>query len=76
MTPRAASPAALVALALAVVAPATVLAQNYPTKQITIYSSASPGTNGDAALRMMANKMTDSMGQPVVVELRTAARGA
>ena len=30
MTPRAASPAALVALALAVVAPTTVLAQNYP----------------------------------------------
>ena len=51
-------------------------AQAYPTKQILVVSSASPGTSGDAALRMMAAKMSESMGQPVVVELRTAARGA
>ena len=51
-------------------------AQTYPTKQITVVSSASPGSSGDAALRMMAVKMTESMGQPVIVDLRTAARGA
>jgi len=49
--------------------------QNYPSRPVRIVSSASPGTNGDAGLRMMAAKMTESMGQPVVVELMTAARG-
>ena len=53
-----------------------VLAQAYPTRQITVYSSASPGSSGDAALRMMGVKMAESMGQPFVVELRTAAGGA
>jgi tripartite-type tricarboxylate transporter receptor subunit TctC len=51
-------------------------AQNFPTKPINVISSASPGSSGDAALRMMTAKMTESMGQPVIVELRTAARGA
>ena len=51
-------------------------AQSYPTKQILVVSSASPGSSGDAALRMMAVKMTESMGQPVIIEMRTAARGA
>lgn len=50
--------------------------QAYPSKQILVISTASPGTSGDASLRMMAAKMSESMGQPVVVELRTAARGA
>ena len=52
------------------------VAQTYPTKQILIVSSASPGTSGDAAIRMMTAKMSESMGQPIIVELRTAARGA
>src|SRR6185503_15941920 len=49
--------------------------QAYPAKPINIVTSASPGSSGDAALRMMAAKMTESMGQPVIVDLRTAARG-
>jgi tripartite-type tricarboxylate transporter receptor subunit TctC len=49
--------------------------QAYPTKPIQVVSSASPGSSGDAALRMMAAKMGESMGQPVIVDLRTAARG-
>jgi len=50
--------------------------QAYPSKPILVVSTASPGSSGDAALRLMAAKMTASLGQPVVVELRTAARGA
>jgi tripartite-type tricarboxylate transporter receptor subunit TctC len=49
--------------------------QSFPSRPIQVVSSASPGSSGDAALRMMAAKMTESMGQPVIVELRTAARG-
>jgi tripartite-type tricarboxylate transporter receptor subunit TctC len=63
-------------LALAGLAAANVHAQAYPTKTIQVVSSASPGSSGDAALRLMAIKMTESMGQSVIVELRTAARGA
>ena len=61
--------------ALSMMLPALACAQAYPSKQVTIHSSASPGTNGDAALRMMAAKMGDATGQPFVVELKTAARG-
>ena len=50
--------------------------QAFPSKPILVVSTASPGSSGDAALRMMAAKMTASLGQPVVVELKTAARGA
>ena len=50
--------------------------QAYPTKPILVVSTASPGSSGDAALRLMAAKMSASLGQPVVVELKTAARGA
>jgi tripartite-type tricarboxylate transporter receptor subunit TctC len=50
--------------------------QSYPSKPILVVSAASPGSSGDAALRLMAAKMGASLGQPVVVELKTAARGA
>lgn len=51
-------------------------AQAYPSKPVLVVSTASPGSSGDAALRLMAAKMTATLGQPVVVELKTAARGA
>jgi tripartite-type tricarboxylate transporter receptor subunit TctC len=60
---------------LAALLPFCASAQSYPSKPIQIVSSASPGSSGDAAIRMMAVKMTESMGQPIVIELRTAARG-
>jgi tripartite-type tricarboxylate transporter receptor subunit TctC len=50
--------------------------QAYPSKPILVVSTASPGSSGDAALRLMAAKMGARLGQPVVVELRTAGRGA
>jgi len=67
---------------LAVCAGASVLAagaawpQVYPAKPILVVSTASPGSSGDAALRLMVAKMSASLGQPVVVEVKTAARGA
>jgi tripartite-type tricarboxylate transporter receptor subunit TctC len=50
--------------------------QAWPSKPILVVSTASPASSGDVALRLMAAKMTASLGQPVVVELKTAARGA
>ena len=51
-------------------------AQPYPSKPILVVSTASPASSGDVALRLMAAKMSATLGQPVVVELKTAARGA
>lgn len=50
-------------------------AQAYPSRPILVVSTASPASSGDVALRLMAAKMTASLGQPVIVELKTAARG-
>jgi len=49
--------------------------QAYPAKPILIVSTASPGSSGDAALRVITAKMSASLGQPVVIEVKTAARG-
>jgi len=57
-------------------AASTALAQAWPSKPILVVSTASPASSGDVALRLMAAKMSASLGQPVVVELKTAARGA
>jgi tripartite-type tricarboxylate transporter receptor subunit TctC len=51
-------------------------AQSWPSKPILVVSTASPASSGDVALRLAAAKMSASLGQPVVVELKTAARGA
>ncbi len=50
--------------------------QAWPSRPILVVSTASPGSSGDAALRVMTAKMSASLGQPVVVEVKTAARGA
>ena len=57
-------------------AAATACAQAWPSKPILVVSTASPASSGDVALRLMAAKMSLSLGQPVIVELKTAARGA
>jgi tripartite-type tricarboxylate transporter receptor subunit TctC len=48
----------------------------FPTRPIQVISTASPGSSGDVALRMVAAKMSAAMGQPVIVDVRPAARGA
>jgi len=50
--------------------------QAYPSRPILVVSTASPGSSGDAALRLIAAQMSSSLRQPLVVELKTAARGA
>jgi len=53
-----------------------VVRAEFPTKPIQVISTASPGSSGDVALRMIATKMSAAMGQPVIVDVRPAARGA
>jgi tripartite-type tricarboxylate transporter receptor subunit TctC len=63
-------------VAVACLVPPASWAQTFPTKPITVISTASPGSSGDAALRLIAAKMSAALGQPVVVDVRPAARGA
>ena len=49
--------------------------QAYPTKPIKIISTIPLGGSGDVAMRMAAAKMTESMGQTVLVETNGAGGG-
>ncbi len=64
---------AAAAASLVVCLPA--FAQAYPTKPIKIISTIPLGGSGDVAMRMVSAKMTESMGQVVLVETNGAGGG-
>src|SRR5215470_5307295 len=51
------------------------LAQSFPSKPIRILVSSPPGSSPDIRARQIGAKMTESMGQPVIVENRPGANG-
>jgi tripartite-type tricarboxylate transporter receptor subunit TctC len=54
---------------------ATAHAQGYPTKPVRLIVPFPPGGQTDVVARIMAQKMTEAFGQPVVVDNRTGAAG-
>jgi tripartite-type tricarboxylate transporter receptor subunit TctC len=54
---------------------ASVLAQTYPSRAITIIVPIPPGGAPDVAARVVAQKLSDNLGQPVVVDNRVGANG-
>jgi tripartite-type tricarboxylate transporter receptor subunit TctC len=66
--------AAVVALSVAVVSE-TVAAQTYPTRPITIVVPFAGGSASDVVSRIMFDKMSKSLGQPIIVENRPGAGG-
>ena len=54
---------------------AAAQAQIYPTRSITIVNGFSPGGNTDSALRQIAARLAERLGQPVVVVNRPGASG-
>ncbi len=66
---------AMLAVALGA-APALAPAQGFPNKPMRFVAPFPPGGGTDFVVRPMAQKMSDSMGQPVLVDNRPGADGA
>ncbi|MFO1323351.1 MAG: tripartite tricarboxylate transporter substrate binding protein [Burkholderiales bacterium] len=69
-------PLALLAAAACAVAPLTARSQPYPSKPITYIVPFTPGGTTDVIGRTIAQGLSTSLGQPVVVDNKPGAAGA
>src|SRR5688572_12731551 len=75
MNPTLCAFAMFVAAALAAMPGVAQAQQKYPTKPIRFVVPFSPGGGTDTLARIIAQKMSESWGQSVVIENRTGAGG-
>ncbi len=65
----------LAAVAIATLGADTVSAQTFPTRPIRMLVGFSPGGPADVMARLIGQRMTQSLGRPIVVENRAGAGG-
>jgi tripartite-type tricarboxylate transporter receptor subunit TctC len=53
----------------------SALAQTYPTRSIRMIAASSPGGGSDVLARLLASKLSEALGQQVIVENRAGASG-
>jgi hypothetical protein len=61
------------AVCLVALCPPEVSAQSYPTKPIRIIVTSTAGAGGDIVARLVGGKLTDFVGQQVIVDNRAGA---
>ena len=62
-------------LLCAVLLSGSVFSQSFPTKTVRFVSGVTPGSASDTMARILAEKLTVTLGQPVIVENRLGAGG-
>jgi tripartite-type tricarboxylate transporter receptor subunit TctC len=62
-------------LAAALLVPAAVQAQDYPTRPVTMIVGFPPGGSTDAAARILQDPMSQSLGQQIIIDNRSGAGG-
>jgi tripartite-type tricarboxylate transporter receptor subunit TctC len=62
--------------ALAGLNAASAFSQNYPSKTVRIVVAQAPGAQSDLFTRMLGQKLSESLGQPVISDPRPGAGGA
>jgi tripartite-type tricarboxylate transporter receptor subunit TctC len=62
-------------LSLSLSLPAPVAAQAWPARPVRIVAASSPGSGVDLVARVLAQKLSDQLGQPFVVDNRAGAGG-
>ena len=66
---------ALAACAAALFVPAALQAQDYPNRPITIIVGFPPGGSTDAAMRILQEPMSKTLGQQLIIDNRSGAGG-
>ena len=61
--------------AVAALGAGPALAQNYPAKPVRILIAQAPGSATDVISRVVGNRLSEGLGQPVVIEARPGAGG-
>src|SRR5690349_9313907 len=59
----------------ALAAAASAIAQTYPSKPVRILIAQAPGSATDVISRVVANRLSEALGQPIVIEAKPGAGG-